>query len=291
MAWSIMCFLVASVTMLLPDSTRVLIQNSVPSPLGGISLAGVVRGGAGVPPPNRVLNRYSLVYLFEGHGSYSDDHHEQIPIKPGDVIQLAPHTRHWYGPKGHLNWHEVYLIFEGPVFDTWAAEDCFDIGQPVVSLAPIDYWRDRFLSTIGGGGAEDRYGGIAEVIRLQSLLLDIQKALRAEPQKDSQWVQRAKHALQNAASSQEAALSLGLSYESFRKKFRRSYGIPPARYHANLVMERACELLATSDRSVKDIARTLEYCDEFHFSKRFSQIIGCSPSTYRSLSAVSSREG
>ncbi len=279
-----MCFLVASVSMLFPASTQVLIQNSVPSPLGGISLAGVVRGGAGVPLPNRVLNRYSLVYLFEGQGTYIDERHGEIPVHAGDVIQLAPQTRHWYGPRGHLNWHEVYLIFEGPVFDTWAGADCFDIGRPVAPLGPIDYWRDRFLSTIGSGAADDRYGGMAEVIRLQALLLDIHKALKAESQADTQWVQRAKHALRQAASSQEAAAALGLSYESFRKKFRRAYGIPPARYHANLVMERACDLLATSDASVKEIARKLDYCDEFHFSKRFSQIIGCSPSTYRSLS-------
>lgn len=267
---------------MVPTQTTVFIQNSMVSPLGGISLAGIVRGGEGVPVPNRILGRYSLVYVFDGSGTYTDDTVTDLPVGPGDLIQVSPATRHGYGPKVGLDWHEVYIIFEGPIFDTWFARNCFELDNPVTRLTPIDYWRDRFLTAIGPGAGKSGMDGIAEVLRLQSLMLDIHQALRRGQDEEDDWLNRAKDALTQFSTGQAAASAMEMSYESFRKRFRRAYGVPPARFHANLQMEQACDMLTNSQESIREIARHLDFCDEFHFSKRFSQIIGCSPSTYRS---------
>lgn len=267
---------------MLPAQTTVLVQNSMVSPLGGISLAGVVRRGEGVPIPNRILGRYSLVYVFDGSGFYTDDKVKNIPVHPGDIIQISPETRHGYGPRLGLNWHEVYIIFEGPIFDTWFERNCFQLPRPVTRLTPIDYWRDRFLTAIGTGEGSAGIDGISEVIRLQSLMLDIHQALTLGNEDEDDWLNRAKAALTDCSSAQDAASSMRMSYEAFRKRFRRAYGVPPARFHANLQMEQACDMLTQTQEPIREIARRLDFCDEFHFSKRFSQIIGCSPSTYRS---------
>ena len=277
---------------MLPTATKVLIQDSVYSPLGGINLAGVVRGGIGVPVPNRILHRYSLVYVFEGLGWYTDESVTDLDVGPGDVIQIAPNSRHGYGPREHLDWHEVYLIFEGPIFDVWAQQNCFDLGGPVHNLKPIDYWRDRFLDAVQPVDRNSRFGAITEVMRVQQLLLDLQLAIRGDDQpQDSAWLSQAKAALTDSASGQEAAHKLDMGYEAFRKKFRKLYGVPPARYHAGQQMKRACELLAATELTVQQIARELDYCDEFHFSKRFSQIIGCSPTTYRARTGIAVSAG
>ena len=279
------------VVVMLPAETKVLIQDSVYSPLGGISLAGVVRGGIGVPVPNRILHRYSLVYVFEGSGWYTDETVTDLPVAPGDVIQISPNSRHGYGPRENLDWHEVYLIFEGPVFDVWAEQNCFDFGGPVHSLKPVDYWRDRFLDAVQPVDRDNRFGSITEVMRVQQLLLDLQLAIRGDDRPhDDAWITQAREALEQAASGQQAAAMLEMSYEAFRKKFRKLYGVPPARYHAGQQMKRACELLAATDLSVQSIAQELDYCDEFHFSKRFSQIIGCSPTTYRARTGHALRQ-
>ena len=266
---------------MLPITSKVLIQNSVSSPLGGISLAGVARNGLGVPVANRILNRYSLVYVFDGEGTYTDETHANLPITPGSVIQVLPNTKHWYGPKGSRGWHEVYIIFEGPIFDVWQDRGCFELESQVVSLSPIDYWRDRFLAAIDVPDGHDELGAMSDVIRVQSLIIDIHKALQEGGEDDADWLHQAQQALAQTKNARSAARELGISYESFRKRFRRLYGTPPTRYHAILMMERACDLLSNSSHTVKEIARQLDYCDEFHFSKRFSHIIGCSPSTYR----------
>jgi AraC-like DNA-binding protein len=46
-------------------------------------------------------------------------------------------------------------------------------------------------------------------------------------------------------------------------------------------MQKACQLLDFSDRSIKDIAFSMGFEDPYYFSKRFRKIIGVSPRKYR----------
>ena len=79
---------------------------------------------------------------------------------------------------------------------------------------------------------------------------------------------------------QAVARELGMSYETFRKKFRAYTGKAPGRYVSQIVANRACELLYAGNMSVKEVAATLGFCNEFHFSRRFKAITGQSPSRF-----------
>ena len=46
-------------------------------------------------------------------------------------------------------------------------------------------------------------------------------------------------------------------------------------------MDRACELMAQGRLSGKEIAAKLGFFDEYHFSKRFKQVTGFSPTAFR----------
>jgi AraC-like DNA-binding protein len=77
------------------------------------------------------------------------------------------------------------------------------------------------------------------------------------------------------------ARSLGLSYETFRKKFTRHTGQSPARYRLHRLIERARALITERNLSNKQIAETLGFYDEFHFSRRFHQVTGRSTRDFR----------
>lgn len=81
--------------------------------------------------------------------------------------------------------------------------------------------------------------------------------------------------------SEEIATRLGLSPETFRKRFARAVGIPPARFQKQKKIERACAALYQGSLSLKQLASDLGFFDEFHFSKAFKQVVGQSPSVYR----------
>lgn len=73
----------------------------------------------------------------------------------------------------------------------------------------------------------------------------------------------------------------GLSRTVFFSRFRSRTGMSPTRYMLELKLASAKTALETTNVSVKEIAASLQFYDEFHFSKLFKQQYGCSPRTYR----------
>jgi AraC-like DNA-binding protein len=77
------------------------------------------------------------------------------------------------------------------------------------------------------------------------------------------------------------ARKLGMSYAGFRKRFVRLGGVSPAKFQMQSVIERACELIHRRGPTNRELAGRLGFCDEFHFSRRFKQIVGLSPREFR----------
>ena len=63
--------------------------------------------------------------------------------------------------------------------------------------------------------------------------------------------------------------------------FTQIVGMPPAKYRAARIIDRACELIQNSDLSDKQIAEKLGFCDEYYFSRSFKKIRGASPRAFR----------
>jgi transcriptional regulator GlxA family with amidase domain len=82
-----------------------------------------------------------------------------------------------------------------------------------------------------------------------------------------------------------------VSYEQFRKRFQHEVGVSPARYRLQRRVEAARELLRYSPRMTnRQVAETLGFADEFHFSRRFTQITGSTPRDFR-RAAIQQEEG
>ncbi|WP_438727469.1 AraC family transcriptional regulator [Parasphingorhabdus sp. DH2-15] len=263
------------------EESRFFVRNVTVSPLGGIRIACFVKNGAGVLTPKRILPHFTLVYVLQGTGSYSDENGAAFDVKAGDAIIVLPGLEHWYGPSNGKVWDELYLVFEGPVFDLWRDEGCFDLEKPVISLTPSDYWLDKIKRAIGENNEGDHVKMTAEAVRMQQLLMDIQNAARTDIEADIEWLQTAKTCLKSNPDVKSAASEMAMSYELFRKKFRKLSGQSPGKYRSGYLMEQACDLLADRSLTLRQIADKLDYCDEYHFSKRFSKVIGWSPREYR----------
>jgi AraC-like DNA-binding protein len=74
---------------------------------------------------------------------------------------------------------------------------------------------------------------------------------------------------------------VALSPFYFVRVFKEHVGVPPHRYLTTVRMERACELLATSNLSATQICPRVGFTTLSHFTTTFRQHVGMTPMAYR----------
>lgn len=82
-------------------------------------------------------------------------------------------------------------------------------------------------------------------------------------------------------SLQQFANSANLSVFHFSRKFKEKTGYSPIDYFNRLKIQKACELLDTTNKSIKEISNLLSYSNQYYFSTCFKRISGYSPKKYR----------
>jgi transcriptional regulator GlxA family with amidase domain len=73
----------------------------------------------------------------------------------------------------------------------------------------------------------------------------------------------------------------GLSASQFARAFRQSTGCPPHRWLLQRRIERAQNLLLTSDKTLPEIASSCGFSDQSHLTRAFGQTVGTSPGLWR----------
>jgi len=63
--------------------------------------------------------------------------------------------------------------------------------------------------------------------------------------------------------------------------FKDELGVTPKQYIMKRCLHHSLNLLTKTNMPIKDIAASLGFCDQFHFSKKFVQEFRCTPSDYR----------
>ncbi|MDF2514604.1 MAG: transcriptional regulator, AraC family, partial [Herbinix sp.] len=79
---------------------------------------------------------------------------------------------------------------------------------------------------------------------------------------------------------EDISAMVGMSYENFRKQFRKHTGISPAQYRIEQRMKHA-KLMLLSGVSIKETAALTGYSDTYSFTKQFTQTVGMPPGKYK----------
>jgi AraC family transcriptional regulator of arabinose operon len=90
-----------------------------------------------------------------------------------------------------------------------------------------------------------------------------------------------KQHLDQPASFASFAAIANLSESHFRTLFKYKTGYAPMDYFIRIRIHKACQLLDTTDLSVKEIARLTGYEDALYFSRAFKVVVELSPTQYR----------
>lgn len=79
----------------------------------------------------------------------------------------------------------------------------------------------------------------------------------------------------------EIAEKFGFNPSYLSRTFTKKFGISPKQYILKKKINKACELLITTDLNISIIASSLSFEDQLSFSKTFKKNKGCSPIQFR----------
>lgn len=266
-------------------STRLLRSGGPWTSVGRVRFAGVSLEETGVEEwPFRLYDAYALVLILAGDGSYRDVNGRTAPVGAGNAILVFPGLAHWYGPRRGTTWSELFVIFEGPVFDLWQRSGIVSPARPLLELDDAGRVAERIVALLGGGRPATEPGALTEMAAFLELLTGV-VATGSGQAGSVDAMQRAQAILQSELGRRlampEVARRVGVPYETFRRRFRTASGSTPKRFRDDARIAAAKDLLQTSSMSNAELAAALGYADGFHFSRRFRQAVGVAPSTYR----------
>jgi len=72
-----------------------------------------------------------------------------------------------------------------------------------------------------------------------------------------------------------------VSYTTFRRSFKQQTGLAPSQFQNTIRINCACDLLATSELSVSEIAQQAGFETVYYFSRMFKKKTGQTPTRYR----------
>ncbi len=277
---------------------KLILPGEVRTPLGAFLLSGDISGGTGTAPTTRawrVYGSYAVMYIISGTGEYRDADGKRERLVAGSVVTVFPEQPHWYGPAKGKTWDEIYLTFEGAQFDLWRSAGLLDASRPVAHMGAA--WENRFRAFVDDLATPNRtyperlrhfheFGDLLATLMPHHVSVPAVNPTGTGLPAPADWLVHARALLTSASAEsmelEKIARSLNLSYETFRKRFQRDTGISPAQFRLQQRVESAKRLLTYSPQMTnRQVAASLGFSDEYHFSKRFTEIAGMTPRAFR----------
>lgn len=226
-----------------------------------------------------------LIYCTEGRAFLNV---EGVPCtaEAGDLVLLPAGVSHRYTADPDNPWTIHWVHYTGPLAEEFHHYMGFSDAIRVLHLGQqprvlVDF---NGLLSVQQTGFRSK-GLIHAANRLRQLLTAIPLTLDAtsmaqQPDLDIIHNFMREH-LEERITLEQLADLVGLSPPHFATRYRAQTGTTPIQHFLHLKVERACQLLDTSNRSFAQISASLGYDDAYYFSRLFKKVMGQSPSHYR----------
>ena len=238
----------------------------------------------------RTLNEYQLLYNPEGEGVFQSQTVREAPLRPGDMFLLFPGEWHSYHPNPKKGWESYWIGFKGKNIDDRVRAGFLSPQKPIYHIGFSDgivsLYKQAYQTAIEEAAySQQLMAGIVNHLIGMMYSLERNIELMTRSQVHVNMINRARlrirESLESSLTIQQVAEEMGVSYSNFRKLFKEFTGISPATYQQDLRLQRAKELLSTTNMSIKEIAYQLNFESPDYFSAKFKIKTGHRPSELR----------
>jgi AraC family transcriptional regulator of arabinose operon len=231
-------------------------------------------------------NEYILLYCIEGEGTILLNDTE-YKLKPNTYFVVPKNVPHHYMSDTYNPWSIYWVHFSGDAAPL-IYNRCLVNDQPTLHAIPYDENRiilfDRICFIL-----EHSYNQREMEILNFNLLNFITSFIydkELNPTIDNtdivgNSIEFMKKNLNGQFTIEELARQQKISVSHYSKVVKQKTGSSPINYFNQLKVQKACQYLYFTSRSIKEIAAELGFEDQYYFSRLFRKIIDVSPANYR----------
>jgi AraC-like DNA-binding protein len=232
-----------------------------------------------------------LIACLSGRGWVRTEGSGHVRVKLDEVVIIPGGTPHAYGADDEAPWSIMWAHCRGGDIGDFqkllgATRGVTLLHLPVGTCASLDFSTiyenlesGHTLANLLASSTKLRFV-FSEINRLRVPAHPKARTTEDRLRESVAWMQR--HLDRRAALAEIAGMA-GLSVPHYSALFSRRTGIAPIDYFLRLKIQRACQLLDTTNLRIGEVANAVGMDDPFYFSRLFKRIIGQSPRSYRKI--------
>ncbi len=229
-----------------------------------------------------------FIYCTKGAG-WCEIKGKQHKVHPGELLVVPPNTAHVYGADESRPWTIHWFHAQGNLVGAFLNELEITVDHPVVYIgddAQLLALFEEVLDVVEHGYAPLQLIYAAQTLAhlLAAMIRHNREGYHEQPgthQKVAQTIAYMKQHLNQTLKLDALSAVASLARSQYTALFKQQTGYAPIDYFIRLKMHRACQLLDTTQSSVKVIAASLGYEDPLYFSRVFRAVNETSPQAYR----------
>ncbi len=227
-----------------------------------------------------------LLYCTEGQGEVIINN-KKFKLLPNHFIIIPPDIPHHYKSSLKNPWMIYWVHFTGKrasaIYNRYSNENL-----PIVKFIAYNEQRVKnFLEIIHllESTFEERSLEFANINLMHFISSFIYQQEFNSKSKEKNMVNNSidfmKENLHKPLKIDDLANHENLSVSRFSEVFKENTGYPPIHYFIKLKVQKSCQYLYFTDKSIKEISLIIGFNDQYYFSRMFKKTMGVAPSKYK----------
>ncbi|MCE5344817.1 MAG: AraC family transcriptional regulator [Bacteroidales bacterium] len=236
----------------------------------------------------RRLSEYQILFITKGQGLFESEMTSIRKVNAGDIFILFPDIWHRFKPDKATGWDEYWIEFDGEIIKHFRNMEFLNPNNPVIAVGLQEEIAENYLKILKLIKDEKpgfQYIASGILIQILGQLFASRKYHLFEGKIIENKIRQAKliimENVNTPISQEDIAGNIGMGYSLYRKKFKEYTGVSPTQYQIQLKINKAKDLLITSNQTLKEIAYNLGFEFPDYFYRLFKQKTGITPSDFR----------
>jgi len=229
--------------------------------------------------------RRDIYFIYVTRGTmtvYTDTIQRQVSA--GDIVIFPPNKPYKYTYTKGESLNYLWIHFTGSYAER-ILKDCCLYPLPFFGIASEDcHLPDKFRRLFDKFDRRDPLARQKVAVCAEEIILEAAEACSSEKKKNRPLERSIRYihsAYSQKLSIPQLAAMENLSNSRYIALFNKHMGMSPSAYILELRLNYACELLKSTDMSIKQVGHLVGYTDSHFFSKIFKKYTGISPTEYK----------